>query len=81
MTELRSLQLERKAREAADLDRAAEAYLLARHRNQPFALGENGFEFSNRTFEVHLARLTPLRKQQLLKKAQEEAVETMQAAA
>jgi hypothetical protein len=67
--ELRRLQQERKANEAAALERAATAYLLARHRNQPFDNPGIGFDFSNRTFDAYIANLTPLRKQQLLEKA------------
>jgi hypothetical protein len=67
--ELRRLQHERKANEAAALERAATAQLLARHRNQPFENTAIGFEFSNRTFDAYIANLTSLRKQQLLEKA------------
>jgi len=82
--ELRRLQQERKANEAAALERAATAYLLAHHRNQPFDNTVIGFEFSNRTFQAYIANLTPLRKQQLLQKAlanTAEEPETRQAAA
>ena len=82
--ELRRLQQERKVNETAALERAATAYLLARHRNQPFDNTGFGFEFSNRTFDAYLANLTPLRKQQLLEKALASATEqeeTVQAAA
>ena len=67
--ELRRLQQERKANEAAALERAATAYLLARHRDQPFDNPAIGFEFSTRTFDAYMANLTSLRKQQLLEKA------------
>jgi hypothetical protein len=82
--ELRRLQQERKANEADALERAATAYLLARHRNQPFDNPAIGFEFSNQRFDAHLAGLTPVRKQQLLQKALAATVEqpeTMPAAA
>jgi hypothetical protein len=78
--ELRRLQQERKADEAAALERAATAQLLARHRNQPFENTAIGFEFSSQRFDAYLASLTPLRKQQLLEKALK-GVETMPAAA
>ena len=78
--ELRRLQQERKANEAAALERAASAYLLARHRNQPFENTAIGFEFSSQRFDAYLASLNPLRKQQLLEKALK-GVETMPAAA
>jgi hypothetical protein len=82
--ELRRLQQERKANEAAALERAATAYLLARHRNQPFDNPGIGFEFSTQRFNAYLAGLTPSRKQQLLEKALASAAEreeTMQNAA
>jgi len=82
--ELRRLQQERKANEPAALEQATTAYLLAKHRNQPFDYPGIGFEFSNRTFDAYIAGLTPLRKQQLLQKAlanTAEQPETMQAAA
>jgi hypothetical protein len=82
--ELRRLQQERKANEVAALERATTAYLLARHRNQPFDNPGFGFEFSNQRFNAHLASLTPLRKQQLLEKAlasNPDQPETMPAAA
>jgi hypothetical protein len=58
--ELRRLQQERKANELKALDKAAQACLVAHHRNQPFDLAAIGFEFSNQQFEAHLATLTPL---------------------
>jgi hypothetical protein len=67
--ELRRLQQERKANEATALQRAATAYLLARHRNQPFDNPAIGFEFSTQQFEKFLATLTPARKQQMLQEA------------
>jgi hypothetical protein len=82
--ELRRLQQERKANEAAALERAAAAHLLAKHRNQPFDNPGIGFEFSTQRFETYLASLNPLRRDQLLQKALAEAPEqseTMQSAA
>ncbi len=67
--ELRRLQQERKANEAAALERAAAAHLLAKHRNQPFDNPGIGFEFSTQRFETYLAALTPQRREQLLQKA------------
>ncbi len=43
--ELLRLQKERKTKEAEALAQAAQAYLLATHRNQPFDLAAFGFEF------------------------------------
>jgi len=82
--ELRRLQLERKANEPAALEQATTAYLVAKHRNQPFDNPGIGFEFSSQRFNAHIASLTPLRKEQLLQKALASAAEqpeTMQAAA
>jgi hypothetical protein len=81
IAELRSLQQERKANEAAALEHAATAYLLARQRNQPADPPQIGFEFSKETFASYIAALTPARKQELLQKASAEPTETMQAAA
>jgi hypothetical protein len=81
MAELRGLQQERKAKEAEALAQAAQAYLLAAHRNQPFDLSALGFEFSTPQFEKFLASLTPARKQQMLQEALKAAGETMPAAA
>jgi len=69
MAELLRLQKERKAREAEALAQAAQAYLLATHRNQPFDLAAFGFEFSTQQFQAYLATLTPARKQDLLQQA------------
>jgi hypothetical protein len=78
MAELRRLQKERKAPEAEALAQAAQAYLLAVHRD----LAALGFEFSTQRFNACHASLTPLRKQQLLPKAlTAEPKETMPAAA
>ena len=81
MAELRTLQKDRKAKEAAALDQAAQAHLLAAHRNQPFDLAALGFEFSTQQFEKYLATLTPARKQQMLQEALKGSQETQQAAA
>ena len=81
MAELSSLQKDRKAKEAEALAQAAQAYLLAAHRNQPFDLAALGFEFSTQQFEKYLATLTPARKQQILQEALKPAAETDQAAA
>jgi hypothetical protein len=79
--ELRRLQNERKAKETEALDKAAQACLLAKHRNQPFNFGEFGFEFSSQQFESHLASLPTARKQQLLQEALKGEPETARAAA
>jgi len=81
MAELRQLQQERKSKEAAALENATRAYLLARSRNQPFDLAALGFEFSKQRFESHLAGLAPSRKEYLLQKALADADATLQAAA
>jgi hypothetical protein len=81
MAELLELQQTRKAKEAAALDLATNAYLLARHRSQSFDLAAFGFDFSDRKFDAHLAALTPHRKEILLQKALAEDISTMQAAA
>ena len=73
MAELLRLQHERKAKEAEALAQAAQAYLLAAHRNQPFDLAALGFEFSTQQFEKYLATLTAARKQQILQQALKEA--------
>jgi hypothetical protein len=69
MAELISLQVARKAKQAESLAQAAQAFLLAAHRNQPFDLAAGGFEFSTELFQAYLATLTPARKQQLLQEA------------
>jgi len=69
MAELLRLQQARKAQEAEALAQAAQAYLLATHRNQPFDLAALGFEFSTQKFQAYLASLTAARKQQLLQDA------------
>ena len=71
MAELLRLQKERKAKEAEALAQAAQAYLLAAHRNQPFDLAALGFEFSTQQFHAYLATLTAARKQELLQQALE----------
>jgi hypothetical protein len=79
--QLMALQKARIAQKQADLERAAEACLLAQHRNQPFDLTANGFEFSKPVFDSYFARLTRVRKEELLQKALAEAVEIAHAAA
>jgi len=69
MAELRKLQQERKANEAAALERAATAHVVAEQSGQPFSYPGIGFEFSEAVFEAHLASLTPAQKEDLLKKA------------
>jgi len=81
MAELSSLQKDRKAKEAEALAQAAQAYLLAAHRNQPFDLAALGFEFSTQQFEKYLATLTLARKQQILQEALKRNSETQSAAA
>ncbi len=73
MAELLRLQKERKAKEAESLAQAAQAYLLAAHRNQPFDLAAFGFEFSIQKLEGYLATLSAARKQELLQQALEGA--------
>ncbi len=79
--QLMALQKARLAQKQADLERAAEAYLLAKHRNQPFDLAQNGFEFSKPVFIDFLAGLPPVRRQQLLEKALASVAEFARAAA
>jgi hypothetical protein len=81
MAELRGLQQERKAKEAEALAQAAQAYLLAAHRKQPFDLSALGFEFSTQQFQAYFATLTAARKQQLLQEALKGDAETQPAAA
>jgi hypothetical protein len=81
MAELLRLQKERKAKEAEALAQAAEAYLLAAHRNQPLDLGAIGFEFSTQQFQAYLATLTAARKLELLQQALKGAPENLQTAA
>jgi len=69
MAELLRLQKERKAKEIEALAQAAQAYLLAAHRNQSFDLSVLGFEFSTQQFQAYLATLTAARKQELLQLA------------
>jgi len=69
MAELRRLQQERKANEAAALERAAAAYIVAGQTGQPFSYPGIGFEFSRAVFEAHLATLTPAQKENILQKA------------
>jgi hypothetical protein len=69
MAELYKLQKERKANEAAALERAAAAHVIAQQTGQPFSYPGIGFEFSNAVFEAHLATLTPTQKETLLQKA------------
>jgi hypothetical protein len=69
MAELHKLQKERKANEAAALERAASAHLVAQQTGQPFSYPGIGFEFSKAVFETHLATLTTTQKQNILQKA------------
>jgi hypothetical protein len=69
MAELHKLQKERKANEAATLERAATAHILAEQTGQPFSYPGIGFEFSKAIFEAHLATLTPAQKENILQKA------------
>jgi hypothetical protein len=81
MAELLRLQKDRHAKEVEALAQAAQAYLLAAHRNQPFDLAAFGFEFSTQQFQTYLATLTATRKQELLQQALKGAGETQPAAA
>jgi hypothetical protein len=67
--QLMALQKARLAEKQAALESAAEAYLLAKHRNQPFDLAQIGFEFSKPLFLNFLAGLPPVRREELLQKA------------
>jgi hypothetical protein len=69
MAELYKLQKERKANEAAALERAAAAHIVAEQSGQPFSYPGIGFEFSKSVFEAHLATLTPAQKENILQKA------------
>ena len=68
MAELHKLQKERKANEAAALERAATAHVVAEQTGQPFSYPGIGFEFSKAVFEAHLAALTPTQKENILQK-------------
>jgi hypothetical protein len=69
MAELHKLQKERKANQAAALERAATAHVVAESTGQPFSYPGIGFEFSNAVFEAHIATLTPTQKENILQKA------------
>jgi hypothetical protein len=69
IAELKQLQKERKANEAAALERAASAHLVAEKAGQPYSCPEIGFEFSKAVFEAHLASLTPTQKEKILQKS------------
>jgi len=69
MAELHKLQKERKANEAAALERAATAHVVAAQTGQPFSYPGIGFEFSKAVFDAHLASLTPAQKENILQKA------------
>ena len=81
LAELKSLQQERKANESAALERATQAYLLARHRNEPADPPEIGFEFSKQRFDSHFASLTPAIKAKILQKTLANLAETLETAA
>jgi hypothetical protein len=68
MAEFHKLQKERKANEAAALERAATAHVVAEQTGQPFSYPGIGFEFSKAVFEAHLAALTPTQKENILQK-------------
>jgi hypothetical protein len=69
MAELHKLQKERKANEAAALERATTAHVVAEQTGQPFSYPGIGFEFSKAVFEAYLAALTPANKDNILQKA------------
>jgi len=69
MAELHKLQQERKANEAAALERAATAHVVAEQSGQPFSYPGIGFEFSKLVFETYLATLTPAQRENILQKA------------
>jgi hypothetical protein len=56
LAELRDLQQERKKREAAALETAAQLYLAAKHDNRAFNPEDHGFEFSTAQIEAYVAR-------------------------
>ena len=66
MAELHKLQKERKANEAAALERATTAHVVAEQTGQPFSYPGIGFEFSKAVFEAHLASLSPVQKEKIL---------------
>jgi hypothetical protein len=69
MKELLALQETRKAKEAEELNQAAQAALVAERDQQPFNVNTLGFEFSTERFAQHMARLSPAKKQELLLQA------------
>jgi len=69
IAELKLLQKERKANEAAALERAATAHLVAEKAGQPFSCPEIGFDFSKTVFETYLSSLTPAQKEKILQNA------------
>ena len=83
MAELRQIQQERKAREAAALEEAAKTFLLARQRNQsvPSHSTVNGFEFSKERIASYLSRADATKRAALLETAQQEATNTLEMAA
>ena len=66
MAELHKLQKERKENEAAALERATTAHVVAEQTGQPFSYPGIGFEFSKAVFEAHLASLSPVQKEKIL---------------
>ena len=86
--ELRTLQADRKAREAEALAAGAKAALLAEHREPNSTAAIHipglGFDFSNDRFETYMRRLKPAQRAILLREAlaeAEEAGQTQEAAA
>jgi hypothetical protein len=69
IAELKRLQAERKANEAAALETAAAAQIVAESKNEPFHNPGIGFEFSKAVFEAYVASLTPTQKEKILQKA------------
>jgi len=57
--ELHKLQDDRKTKRLQALDTAARQYILAQHRNRPFDLEVNGFEFSTAEIERYVEGVPP----------------------
>lgn len=70
MKQLAALQAVRKARELAELNRAAQAALLAKQQNVPFDPAALGFVFSTDQINAHLATLSPEARTNLVKECQ-----------
>jgi hypothetical protein len=80
-TQLRSLQTSRLAKEEETLATAAQAALLAAHRdpNSPMLIPGLGFDFSDDRFKSYMRGLKPAQREILLQQALAEAPEAPQA--